>query len=520
MANSTDPFAEAVHGTNPQNLIEKITRLKIYNCNYWKEHCFGLTAETIVDKAIALKYCGGTYAGNVKPTPFLCLALKLLQLQPEKEIVIEFIKNEDFKYLRVLGAFYFRLVGKAEEVYKYLEPLYNDYRKLAYRGMSGWKIIHIDEFVDDLLYKELVCDVALPHLLRRTQLEDAGVLKPRVSALEDGMNLDDDDDENDEEINVQSKLKSEKRDANTAAVENVLASVASASGESSAHVNSTGNAPPDKDRDEDSIPKREENDLGMREQRERNSEDRVKESHHRRDREIGGRSGRNTEKEKEGGAGREKEAGQIKDVDILALGHTRDPDPLHIAVGTGAEAGEVTIVAMTEVEVQVVVAIVEVGIVLQEEAENDPREEEVESVTLEEVEIVRREEVIVVAGRTPHHLLIQVRRLHHGLPRRDGGVGHHNDTGPPSPKEYQNNPVNTSSEPLSQKVPSDDEDLPEVEPSTNKLSTKKFDKIFGKKKSDKKSKKDVNAHGGITAPEGSVEYWNQMRESLGMKKLK
>jgi len=23
-----------------------------------------------------------------------------------------------------------------------------------------------------------------------------------------------------------------------------------------------------------------------------------------------------------------------------------------------------------------------------------------------------------------------------------------------------------------------------------------------------------------TAPEGSVEYWNQMRESLGMKKLK
>lgn len=136
-------------------------------------------------------------------------------------------------------------------------------------------------------------------------------------------------------------------------------------------------------------------------------------------------------KRRTGGAGREKEAGQIKDVDILALGHTRDPDPLHIAVGTGAEAGEVTIVAMTEVEVQVVVAIVEVGIVLQEEAENDPREEEVESVTLEEVEIVRREEVIVVAGRTPHHLLIQVRRLHHGLPRRDGGVGHHNDTGPP-----------------------------------------------------------------------------------------
>jgi pre-mRNA-splicing factor 38A len=56
MANSTDPFAQAVHGTNPQYLVEKITRLKIYNCVYWKEQCFGLTAATIIDKAVALKY--------------------------------------------------------------------------------------------------------------------------------------------------------------------------------------------------------------------------------------------------------------------------------------------------------------------------------------------------------------------------------------------------------------------------------------------------------------------------------
>lgn len=93
--NQTDPFAESIHGTNPQNLIEKITRLKIYNCNYWKEQCFGITSESIVDKAVALKYAGGTYAGNVKPTRFLCLILKMLQLQPEKEIVLEYIQNED-----------------------------------------------------------------------------------------------------------------------------------------------------------------------------------------------------------------------------------------------------------------------------------------------------------------------------------------------------------------------------------------------------------------------------------------
>lgn len=103
MANSTVPFAEAVHGTNPQYLIEKITRLKIYNCDYWKSDCFGLTSETIIDKAVLLKYCGGTYGGNLKPTDFLALTLKLLQLQPEKEIIYTFIQNEDFKYLRLLG---------------------------------------------------------------------------------------------------------------------------------------------------------------------------------------------------------------------------------------------------------------------------------------------------------------------------------------------------------------------------------------------------------------------------------
>ena len=33
----------------------------------------------------------------------MCLMLKLLQLQPEKEIIVEFIRNEDYKYVRVLG---------------------------------------------------------------------------------------------------------------------------------------------------------------------------------------------------------------------------------------------------------------------------------------------------------------------------------------------------------------------------------------------------------------------------------
>jgi pre-mRNA-splicing factor 38A len=46
---------------------------------------------------VELKYVGGMYGGNLKPTPFICLVLKMLQLQPEKEIIVEFITNEDYK---------------------------------------------------------------------------------------------------------------------------------------------------------------------------------------------------------------------------------------------------------------------------------------------------------------------------------------------------------------------------------------------------------------------------------------
>lgn len=45
MANRTVKDANSIHGTNPQYLVEKITRTRIYESKYWKEECFGLTGE-------------------------------------------------------------------------------------------------------------------------------------------------------------------------------------------------------------------------------------------------------------------------------------------------------------------------------------------------------------------------------------------------------------------------------------------------------------------------------------------
>uniref|UniRef100_A0A8C8VUW7 Pre-mRNA-splicing factor 38A n=1 Tax=Peromyscus maniculatus bairdii TaxID=230844 RepID=A0A8C8VUW7_PERMB len=197
MANRTVKDAHSIHGTNPQYLVEKIIRTRIYESRYWKEECFGLTAELVVDKAMELRFVGGVYGGNIKPTPFLCLTLKMLQIQPQKDII----------YVRMLGALYMRLTGTAIDCYKYLEPLYNDYRKIKSQNRNGeFELMHVDEFIDELLHSERVCDIILPRLQKRYVLEEAEQLEPRVSALEEDMD-DVESSEEEEEEEEEEKLE-------------------------------------------------------------------------------------------------------------------------------------------------------------------------------------------------------------------------------------------------------------------------------------------------------------------------
>uniref|UniRef100_A0A1I8FUR4 Pre-mRNA-splicing factor 38 n=1 Tax=Macrostomum lignano TaxID=282301 RepID=A0A1I8FUR4_9PLAT len=202
MANRTVKDAHTVHGTNPQYLIEKIIRSRIYECRYWKEECFAVNEELLVERAVALKYIGGVHGGNIKPTPFLCLTLKMLQIQPAKDIIIEFIRQKDHKYARALGMFYLRLTQDSLECYRYLEPLYNDYRKLKRIDRQGaFSIIHMDEFVDELLREERSLRCHLAAAAEATEEENE--LDPRVSLLdeelqdvrlEDALAADEDDD--------------------------------------------------------------------------------------------------------------------------------------------------------------------------------------------------------------------------------------------------------------------------------------------------------------------------------------
>lgn len=188
MANRTDSQADTVHGTNPQYLVSRIVRSKIYNDAYWKEFCFGLTNESFIDEAAKIEYVGGTYGGRRRPTKFLCLFLKLLQIQPDEDVVLEIIKQPDLKYLRALGAAYYRISQRHIKVFQTLEPLFADYRKLRYRDIAGKiSLIHMDEFIDWLLREPTVCDVTMPGIPKRDILEATMDLAPRESILDDDL---------------------------------------------------------------------------------------------------------------------------------------------------------------------------------------------------------------------------------------------------------------------------------------------------------------------------------------------
>lgn len=74
---------------------------------------------------------------------------------------------------------------------QYLEPLYDDFRKVRFMNKLGkLEADNVDSFIDQLLHQERVCDIILPRIQRRHVLEELGDLDPRVSALDEDLDLD------------------------------------------------------------------------------------------------------------------------------------------------------------------------------------------------------------------------------------------------------------------------------------------------------------------------------------------
>jgi pre-mRNA-splicing factor 38A len=199
---SSGPLAP--NGLNPATILEKAVRERIIDSYFYKEQCFGVNEADVVDRVVEhVDFIGGVTGTVQKPTPFLCLAFKLLQLAPSDEILDEYLHygGEKFKYLRALAVFYIRLTRTDKDVYAKLEPFLEDRRKLRRKGRDGTSLTYMDVFVDDLLTKDRVCATSLWKMRKRDILEDLEMLEPRVSplgALEDLLEEEDEAMENGE----------------------------------------------------------------------------------------------------------------------------------------------------------------------------------------------------------------------------------------------------------------------------------------------------------------------------------
>lgn len=117
-----------------------------------------------------------------------------------------------------------RLTFDSLNVHEVLEPLLDDYRKLRFRGMGesgtclfssmtgktaadscvplvidgSYRVTTIDQFADELLTDEMVCEIQLPRLTQRKVLEETEGLAPRRSKLGKAMGVAVTDDKPDE----------------------------------------------------------------------------------------------------------------------------------------------------------------------------------------------------------------------------------------------------------------------------------------------------------------------------------
>ena len=152
-------------------LFDKVLRERIYSSVFWKEHLLvDIDAESVLDVAVQLDCVGGTHGlGSPRPTPFLCVLLKLCELAPAPAVLAEYLSQRTWKYVEALALAYVRLAAPPSVVYAVLEARLGDWRRLRLRQPDGrYVLTWMDAYADGLLAGTRVLDaVPAPRLPRR-----------------------------------------------------------------------------------------------------------------------------------------------------------------------------------------------------------------------------------------------------------------------------------------------------------------------------------------------------------------
>ena len=150
---------------------EKIVRSQAWNAVVAKPLLW------VVEQAIDLEVVGGFSGPLQRPHLFVCLVFRALQILPKPELVMEMLRQDTHKYLRVFALCIVRLIGNVEMIKEARNIVEEDYRKIrVHRDVnslssaaeeSASKVIvpraviitHVDEIGDELISRsaEQVC---------------------------------------------------------------------------------------------------------------------------------------------------------------------------------------------------------------------------------------------------------------------------------------------------------------------------------------------------------------------------
>lgn len=155
------------------HLLDYSIRRRIYDSQYWKQYCFGLNLVSFIDRSQLITAVGGVYGIPFRrPTHFLCLFLKLLELNPSNDVVEMFLntKSWQMKYLQLLTALFIRFTWTKDpdKLYNNLELLLSRYNKFAVATDDGYIIKYFDEIIYDFLNEKTWYGINLPPIPPRS----------------------------------------------------------------------------------------------------------------------------------------------------------------------------------------------------------------------------------------------------------------------------------------------------------------------------------------------------------------
>lgn len=203
MSNQTDSKAKTVHGGNPQSVFDQMVRNRIYSNIYWKEQLAGVNGTLVV--TLSRGYSGQSHRTQIYWRN-LWRKQKTNQISvPRSQTASNPTRNEDHLRLHPkpklqvgslllldtcgLWECFICVWWVARRKFTRRSKRYCWIRGRSYsacRTAVGWgsyaefEVLHMDTFADLLLRQEILYDVVLPRLVKRSVLEDQEKLEAKV----------------------------------------------------------------------------------------------------------------------------------------------------------------------------------------------------------------------------------------------------------------------------------------------------------------------------------------------------